>query len=295
MGFTPLGLALTLIASVAWAAFDALRKRLARSVLPSLLGIWLSLGQAPLLFLWAWSAGPWALPRASWGPLTLSIALNVGGVLWFLQALRASPLSLTVPLLSFTPVGASLLAWLLRGQVPGPAQWAGIALVAGGALVLGIRSGSWPGMRAYLREPGVRKMAGAALLWSLTAVIDQIALSRGAGYAYAPVLSAGVGLLLFGLHLALGKGKALIQAARDLGSLPGLALCALLLGGAALAVQLEALRHAPVGLIETVKRGLGMVGAVACGRICFGEALGWPKLLGVLLLSGGVALVALGG
>lgn len=295
MGFTPLGLTLTLIAALAWVLFDVLRKRLARQVLPSLLGVWLSLGQAPLLLLWALSTGPWLLPKASWGPLLLSVLLNVGGVLWFLQALRSSPLSLTIPLLSFTPVGATLLAWLLRGQMPGPLQWGGISLVASGALLLGIRSGIWPGLHSYLRDPGVRRMAGAALLWSLTAVVDQVALLRGAGYAYAPVLSAGVGLLLGVIHLALGQGKAMAQAARDLRGLPWLGLTALLLGGAALAVQLEALRYAPVGLIETVKRGLGMVGAILFGRLIFKEAITLPKVFAVLLLSAGVALVALGG
>lgn len=292
---TSLGLLLTLLAALAWAVFDVMRKQLARRVSPSLLGVWLSLGQAPLLLLLALSTGPWQLPRTAWGPLALSVALNVAGLLWFLQALRTSPLSLTIPLLSFTPVGATLLAWVFRGQVPSLGQWGGTFLVVGGALLLGLRSGSWPGFRTYLREPGVRRMAGAALLWSLTAVVDQTALTRGAGYAYAPVLSAGVGLLMGAVLLARGQAPELLQAARDLRKIPALALISLLLGGAALAVQLEALRVAPVGLIETIKRGIGMAGAVLFGRLVFAEEITLPKVLGVLCLGAGVALVALGG
>lgn len=290
-----LGLILTLLAALAWAVFDVMRKQLARRVSPSLLGVWLSLGQAPLLVVWALSTGPWQLPPAAWGALALSVALNVAGLLWFLQALRTSPLSLTIPLLSFTPVGATLLAWVFRGQVPSPGQWGGAFLVLGGALLLGLRSGSWPGFRTYLRDPGVRRMAGAALLWSLTAVVDQTALTRGAGYAYAPVLSAGVGLLMGSILLARGQAPELLQAARDLRKVPVLALLSLLLGGAALAVQLEALRVAPVGLIETIKRGIGMAGAVLFGRLVFAEEITLPKILGVLCLGAGVALVAQGG
>jgi len=37
-----------------------------------------------------------------------SAALTLAGLLWFLMALRRSPISLTIPLLSFTPVMAML-------------------------------------------------------------------------------------------------------------------------------------------------------------------------------------------
>ena len=88
-------------------------------------------------------------------------------------------MSLTIPLLSLTPVGTTLLGWAFRHQVPTGFQAVGIALVLAGAVALGLRSGTWPGLRAYRREPGVRDMLLAALAWSLTAVIDQMALERG--------------------------------------------------------------------------------------------------------------------
>lgn len=288
-------LLLTLLAALGWSAFDATRKRLALRVSPVALTVVLPLGQAPLLALWAATQGAFALPGPALPPMAASVALNVGGLLWFMQAMRLAPLSLTIPLLSLTPVGTTLLGWAFRGQVPGGLQWAGIGAVLAGALVLGLRSGHWPGLGGAWRNPGMRRMAAAALVWSLTAVLDQVALDRGAGAWYASALSAGVGLALGLLLLGRRKGDLLAGALAELRRIPGLTLGTLVLGGAALAVQLEALRLAPVGLVETVKRGVGMAGAVLLGRLFFLERITAAKVAAVVLMTAGVALVMAGG
>jgi multidrug transporter EmrE-like cation transporter len=225
--------------------------------------------------------------------MVASIILNVFGLLFFLQALRRSPMSLTIPLLSFTPVGTTLLDWAFKGQVLAPLQWGGIALVVSGAVALGARTSTWPGLCTYVKDSGVRRMAAAALIWSCTAVLDQTALARGANAWYAPALSLGVGFTLALWLLVARHSASLVRSVRTLVRVPLLASCALILGAAALAVQLEALRHAPVGFIETVKRGIGMSGAVIFGRLFFGEPLSSMKLLAVLLLTAGVGLVVM--
>jgi drug/metabolite transporter (DMT)-like permease len=289
-----LGLALTLAASVAWSSFDAVRKGLARHISPAALSVWLPLAQVPLLMLWAGTRDPMTLPAASLAPMAASAVLTLLGLLWFMQALRSSPMSITVPLLSFTPVLAALLAWAFRHQTPTPFQGAGALLVVTGAFVMGMKSSQWPGLRAYGKEPGVRCMLGTAVVWAAAAIFNQVALERGANAWYAAFLSLAVGLLMALALLALRQGVILGRSLRALAGLPGLALPAVLLGGAALALELEALRVAPVGFIEVVKRGLGMSGAILLGRIFFKEPVSLPKLLAVVLMTGGVALVVLG-
>lgn len=291
MPITGIGLAFTLVGAVSWAIFDALRKRLAREVSPVYLGLLLPLAQAPLLALWAATREPFGLPMACLSPLAASALLNALALVLFLDALRLSPLSLMIPLLSFTPVLSTTLAWLFRGQAPGAAQYAGAGLVVLGAVVLGRSGGAWKGLATTLREPGVRRMALVALLWSCTSVLDQTAVSLGAGSWYAPAVTAAVALLLLLLTLLRGQGRAFLAALRPLAAHPLLVGTALVIGAAALAVQIEAFRWAPIGFIEVVKRGIGMASAVLLGWFLFGEPLNRWKGLAVLLLTLGVALV----
>ena len=88
-----------------------------------------------------------------------------------------------------------------------------------------------------------------------------------------------------------GQVRAFLQAGRPLASRPLLAVLAVVIGAGALAVQLEAFRWAPVGFIEVVKRGTGMASAVLVGRFVFGEPLNGRKVMAVVLLTLGVALV----
>jgi drug/metabolite transporter (DMT)-like permease len=291
MPITGIGLAFTLVGAVSWALFDALRKRLSREVSPVHLALLLPLAQAPLLALWAASREPFGLPMACLPWLAGSALLNSLALVLFLDALRLSPLSLTIPLLSFTPVLSTTLAWIFRGQAPGAAQYGGAALVVLGAMVLGRSGGAWKGLGHTVREPGVRRMVLVALLWSCTSVLDQTAVSLGAGSWYAPLVTAAVALLLLLWALLRGQGRALLAAARPLAAYPLLVATAVVIGAAALAVQIEAFRWAPIGFIEVVKRGLGMASAVLLGWFLFKEPLSAQKGVAVVLLTLGVTLV----
>jgi drug/metabolite transporter (DMT)-like permease len=291
MPITGIGLAFALVGALCWALFDALRKRLAREVSPVYLGLLLPLAQAPLLALWAATREPFGLPLGCLPYLGASALLNGIAVVLFLDALRLAPMSLLIPLLSFTPVLATTLAWIFRGQAPGAAQYAGALLVVLGAVVLRLSSGAWGGLGATCREPAVRRMAVVALLWSGTSVLDQTAVSLGAGSWYAPVVTAVVALLMLVWAGLRGQLRAFFQAAKPLAARPLLAGLAVGIGAAALAVQIEAFRWAPVGFIEVVKRGTGMASAVLVGRYVFGEPLNGRKVAAVGLLTLGVALV----
>ncbi|MDP1831616.1 MAG: EamA family transporter [Geothrix sp.] len=291
MPITGIGLAFTLVGALSWALFDALRKRLAREVSPIHLGLLLPLAQAPLLALWAATREPFGLPAACLPPLAASAVLNGIALVLFLEALRLSPMSLTIPLLSFTPVISTTLAWIFRGQAPGSAQYAGAALVVLGAVVLGLGGGAWRGLAVSVREPGVRRMALVALLWGGTSVLDQTAVTLGAGAWYAPVVTAAVAVLMLLWAVLRGQVRSFLQAVRPLASRPLLVGTAVVIGAAALAVQIEAFRWAPIGFIEVVKRGAGMASAVILGRFVFGEPLNGQKALAVALLTLGVALV----
>ncbi len=72
-------------------------------------------------------------------------------------------------------------------------------------------------------------------------------------------------------------------------------LASLLLYAFAFYLLSHAMRTLPVGVVYAVWSGLGVVLITAVGWIGFGQALGWPVLLGLAMILGGVVLVNLSG
>lgn len=253
----------------------------------------LALGQAPLLAAW------WAVEGGGFGPGYLapaagSIALNLIANVAFIYAFKLSPLSVTVPLLSLTPAFTALFAVPLLGEVPQAYQVAGIALVVVGALLLNRGAGEGAGprtlWRAFLREPGARLMVVVAVCWSITPSLDKIALAAAPAPAHGVVLGVGVAIgvyLLMTLRGGAGDVRGSLTAA------PALLVIALLTSALALALQLVAIHLIWVSIVETVKRGLGSAAALGLGWALFGEEVGPGRIIAVVVMTAGVALVLL--
>jgi drug/metabolite transporter (DMT)-like permease len=286
------GLELVLACSVAWSVLDLLRKRLmATGIAPAPLLVLLAAGQLPVLAIWAASYPGHHFDHGYFLPGLGAVALNVLANLAFLEAMRIAPLSLTVPLLSLTPVFTTLLAVPILGQVPTPRQVLGIALVAVGAFAL--QPATAPGgigfWRRIARERGSLLMLVVALSWSLSMPLDRLALDSASPPLHALALNAGVGL---GALVML----AVRRRVRELGGIarrPALITVTLLVAAAAVGLQLLAILEVAVGLVETVKRGLGSGLALLLGRFVFAEAIGGRAVVAVAVMSVGVALILL--
>lgn len=279
-------LGVVVASSLCWAALDALRKRLAAALPPAVAAALLAAGQAPLFALWATLAGDWRLEPGYAVPGAATVVLNAAAIFLFFAALRVSPLSVTIPMLSLTPAFASLLSLLILGEHPQPRQWAGIALVVAGALAVNVRTA---GGLALGRERGSLYMTGVALLWSLTAVLDKWALGFASVPTHAAVQSAAVGacLVLPVLRRPAPGAVAGVRAVR------GTLVLALVVAGLALGLQLVALRLTLVGVVEAVKRAVGRLAAVIVGRVAFGEPVTPGKLGGIAAMGIGIALLTL--
>jgi drug/metabolite transporter (DMT)-like permease len=306
---TALGPVLLVIASsLAWAGLDSCRKALLRDVEPVPLLALLTLASVPPFAVWA-AVAPGAplaalLRPAYWLPALGTVLLNLVANFSFMQAVRLSPLSLTIPLLSLTPVCATLIAIPLLGERPGWANAVGILMVVVGAFWLSQSSGApeqppAPGggsrppaasfWRSLRHEPGVPLMALTALLWSFTLPFDKLAVRQAGATLHGLVLTAAVGLG-FLLVLALrGRLATLAQMRR----VPGLLALGVAVSVLALGLQLLALGGLWVAWVETLKRGVGSLAAVAMGRLAFGEAVTPGKVAAVLLMIAGVALLLL--
>lgn len=290
---SPLALVLIFVSAFCWSGLDLSRKVLVERVQPMPLLFLLTLGQIPLFAGWvAWADT--GLPEPGyWAPALGSVVLNVGANVAFMLAVMVSPLSVTVPLLSFVPVLTTLLAIPMLGELPGPMEGLGIVLVVVGALFLNLErfEGATLGslLRALVSETGSLLMIVVAVLWSLSLPLDKLALRHGSEPFHGLVTVVGVALLV-GLVVVFRRE---VGAMRQVARAPVWFVTAVIVGTVALGAQLLAVPMAWVSLIEAVKRAINNVMALLFGRLMFDEAITAPKVGAVLGMGLGVALVLL--
>lgn len=248
-------------------------------------------GQAPPFAVWAAVDGGFAYGVGYWAPALGSVAVNFVANLAFIHAFRVAPISLAIPLLSLTPVATALLSVPMLGELPTAVEWAGIALVVAGAVLLNLRAGREASfgrlLRAAARNRGVQLMLVVVLCWSLTPPLDKLALAHSTPAAHGFVLCAGVALAVLALLVAQRRAGEVRQVARA----PAVYLVAVAVSVAGLALQLFAYRLVYVAFVETFKRGLGNAMALVYGRFVFAERVGWAEVAAVTLMAAGVALI----
>ncbi len=284
-------LLVVLACAFGWVGLDLLRKLLAVQGGPLPMTFLLVSAQLPLFFAWALIDGNWSVDAGYLWPGLGCIIFNLTANLTYMQSVKLSPMSVTLPLLSLTPVFTTLVAMPLLAELPRPIQGLGILIVVLGALVLNAdpAAGGFASLwRGLLSEKGALWMVLTALLWSLAPPLDKIAMRHTAPAMHALIMVTGI---LVGLGIALGsQGR--------FGELGGLGrrnykvlLASALVSGVALFFQLLAIQMVLVGLVETVKRGIGAAMALILGRLVFGEELKNRHMAAVALMIAGVWLV----
>ncbi len=275
------------MSSLGFAALDALRKVLSRRVDPVPLAALLTMGQLPLFAAWALVGSQTSVSAGYIAPGAATVVLNVAANVLFLRAVQRSPLSVTIPFLSLTPVFSTLLGGVVLGEHPARTEAAGIALVVLGALLVNLRRDRPSPLVALRHEPGSLMMGGVALIWSLTAVLDKRALAFADVPMHAAIQCAGVAVVLLAL---LGARRRLAELGR-VSSLRTAFALSLVAAAVGLGLQFVALRLTLVGLVEALKRAIGMFLAVVAGRVVFEEPVTAGKVAGIALMSGGVFLI----
>ena len=137
------------------------------------------------------------LDAVFWRTMLLMAPLELLALVLYVKALQASPLSVTQPLLSLTPLLLVVVAWLMLDERPTAVGLLGIVCVVAGTFLLQAqawREGFWRPLRALWRERGARLMMGAAAIYSVTSSLGKQAILHSSalffGIVYFLVLSA---------------------------------------------------------------------------------------------------------
>ncbi len=233
-------------------------------------------------------------PRFGWAAL-FGGSLNVFAYLCYIRAIKIADLSLTVPLVSLTPLFLLVTSPLIVQEYPSWGDVFGVVVLIVGSYVLNLqttptnepRSSYWAPLRAMATNPGSRLMLMVAFVWSITSNIDKVGVQNSSPLMWVIVLFSCVSCGTLPFALRRGKG-AFVQAfaqAKLLG-LTGL------LNIVGVGFQMWALTLAPVTQVIAVKRMSTLI-AVLFGVFWFGESGLRERLLGAAIMVAGVALISL--
>lgn len=268
-----------------------IRKRLVHAHSTRILAFWLSLAQLPGYLIWGTFAGWGRIAPEYWLPASISVVLNLAANLLFLEAVRRGPLSVTIPVLSFTPVFVAVFSGPLLGEYLNGGQWCGVFVVTAGALFLtaprGVRKNPIALVLAFIRAPGVLQMLGVALLWAATPLFDKMALRAASVPIHGGTLAltGAAGMLLF------------LVVKKELHALPlSWFSSRWILGGgfanvAALGLQLVSISVMVVSEFESFKRAAGVLLSLLLGASIFGEKISRAHAFAAFTIAVGVIAV----
>lgn len=292
MGPSPLWLPLTLLCALCWAAVDGLCKRALREHGESaVLGARWFYALPPLLASLALAPLP-PVDGVFWGVLAVSIPLEVWAMFLYLRAIASAPLSLTAPLLAWTPVFSAGFSAVALREVPSLAGLAGVLLVAGGSWLLfsGEGCGALEPLRCVARERGARLMLAVALIFSATSALGKLGLQHSSAAFFGPVYVAALAAGLVAVSALRGGARELAAQLR-----PNRWFVAIGAGVAAMTLlHFTAIAMTKVAYMVAVKRS-SLLASVVVGRVFFGERGLRRRLPGAALMLAGVLLLALAG
>lgn len=230
------------------------------------------------------------LGKMFWPVLISDCLLSAIATVWSTKALLKSDLSVTTPLVAFTPLFMLFTGFLMLGEIPSAAGSAGVLLVVGGAYFLNIRErrNGWRApFVALMKDEGARLMLGAAGIWSVTAVMDKIVMQNSAPVFF--VMAEDFLIALFILPFAekrMRRQKKEIRRDRFQLALLGA------FSTAALVCQMIAIERTLVVYVIAIKR-LSILFSIILGGVVFKEKDIKFKLVGGAIMVAGVVFLTI--
>lgn len=242
-----------------------------------------------LLVLWIFIPTP-KLNSDFYKAFAFALPLEIIALVWYIKALRISPLSLTLPFLAITPVFLIFTSYIIVGEKVSLWGSIGIIFLAFGIYAMNIhemRRGIIEPFKAIQKEKGSVLMISVALIYSITASLGKVAVENSSplffGITYYIVLTA----VFAPLALWMGRSdlKSFISEKRfkDL-FLPGF-FSAIMVASHMLAISL-----AKVAYVISVKRTSLIIGVIY-GYLFFREKNIKERLLGATLMFIGFVII----
>ena len=241
-----------------------MRKQLGAGWSPLVLTFWVTLGVLPLYFLfWLLSAESVAA-SGYWWSACIGILLAACAAVLFVQALQLGDMAKLLPILALTPIVATITGGILLHESMSLTQW--FAMLVAVIAVIGVQGGI-----GQVKVMPFTLMLIVACCWGVGIVLDKMALQHSGPMFHGVFQNIGVvgllGLMIF------KRRETLIQSSL-IPLIPAVALFMLAVVG-----QWLALSGLDSGIVEIVKRSIGIIGALVLGRLFFQENVSLGQVL----------------
>ncbi len=217
-----------------------------------------------------------------------AICFIINSFAWyfFFRALQMSPLAHTMPFTAFTPLFLIPVAFLLLGEIPDSKGVMGIICIFAGGYSIHLEPGKiLSPLRNLGREPGTRLMLLVAILWSVTASAEKVAVLSSSQALYGSLISfllsmVYIPLILRKVNYPVRLLKTHFRSLLLLGLISGLTLL----------FQFTALKFLLVSYVISFKRA-GIIVSVLLGILIYREKNALKNLTSTLIMILGVFLI----
>ncbi len=285
-----LSIIICLFSGIFWAIFDLTRKLSLRYIHPKLLLLLFTLVQILIFFFWCVKESFYFNLALYFIPGITLLIIGTFSALIFLESIKKSDLSLTIPLLSFSPLFSSLFSFIFLEEKLEFIQYFGILAVIIGTLFLYSEKFKFiyifRSISNIKNNESAKLMLLVALCWSITPVLDKMCLAQSSINFHGFVQALFMFLILFIISL-----KELSNFKRLKKNNYYLIFFTILAGTIATIIQFYAILLNFVPIMESIKRAVGQFSAVLFGKLFFNEKITVQKIFGITFISFGVSMI----
>lgn len=281
---------LALISAFTLATSDALTKKALAQTNEYLVAWFRLLFSIPLLLLfWIFVPVP-KLDMQFYKAFAFALPLEIIALVLYIKALRISPLSLTLPFLSLTPVFLILSSYLILGERVSFQGSIGIIFITAGGYTLNLhelRRGIFEPFKAITREKGSILMIGVALIYSITSSLGKMAIEHSSALFFGITYFIAVTVIFAPIALWMGRTekKTFISEKQFKGlMLPGIFYSIMIIS------HMVAISLTKVAYMISVKRTSLIIGIIY-GYLLFKEKNIRERISGAVLMFIGFVMI----
>ena len=281
---------LALISAFTFATSDALTKKALVRCNLYLIAWFRLIFSLPFLLIIMFIIPKPPLDSVFYASFAAALPIEILALVLYMKALKASPLSLTLPFLSLTPVFLIFVSYIVVGEKVSLQGFIGIVVLAAGGYVLHLhhmRKGLLDPFKTILKEKGSLLMICVAVIYSMTSSLGKMAIEHSSPLFFGVIYFFVMSILFAPIALWMGRHdlKTFIRKKHFKSMFfPGM-LFAIMIISHMIAISLT-----KVAYMMSVKR-MSIVIGVIYGYVLFKEKNIRERILGSFLMFTGFIII----